>query len=178
MTTVERDAATTAYEDVTYRLDTVAARFTKRYGGTYADWRRECDWLYLKAFTTHTPDRSAFETWVEWKCWKGLLEVLRTKCGRDNRLPRVYPDLEKTAATPLPASFDLEALLDSLSDDAKAVVRVTLAPPIAVKRLVRNRGPKTPQTTRLALIDFLKDSGWALGRILKSFSEIRSALSD
>ncbi len=64
----------------------------------------------------------------------------------------------------------LVRILDSLSDDAKGVVRLVLDPPEEPKRA------KTPSQWRGHLARILKEMGWTSARIAQAFTEIGNSI--
>ena len=165
-------AVSETYLDVEKLIFHTVHRFVKAYGGDFDEYRSDANLAYMDAYQTYHRSKGTFEAWVRFKVWKRLLEVLRTKIGRNNRLPRVEADLEAMPVHAEPNPFWLSDFLAELSDDARAVVELILDSPQSIEQSIRKRGGDTPHNIKAAVKEFLKDVGWAAGQVTDSFLEI------
>jgi hypothetical protein len=156
--------------------------FQRRYGGDFEDLFGEAQLAFMKAYTSFDPNPQHgngnyhIGGWVKFVIWNRLKDALAIKIRHDDRLKRVglpnqgaeeffneanFGSLEDTPG------FSLDKLLGEVSAEAADVIRYALSAP----------QPSQPYQKQLALVRLLQELGWAGQQILKSFQEIREALS-
>jgi len=162
--------------------------FHDRYGGEWEDWEAEAQLCFTSAYRTWSPERAKLTTWVYWAVWNGLRDVVRKKYQSEQRLPTnpesvVFGGNEDSGGLAnfpdrFHLQFDKESLLEKVSDDASLVIDLVLEPPVDVLLTARQRGGElNPKNLKRAVIEYLKDVGWATERVLESFTEIAEALN-
>lgn len=167
-----RTAADMTFRDTEGWVIQTVRDFTRRYGGEYEEWLSEAYVLFMEAYKQHDQHRSRFTVWVRNYIWNHLFNLWQKGVGRNNRLPRVYEDLDKIAARE--ETFYVSEWLEELTDDAREAASVVLED-IPDFRLAL-QGRLAPHYMKLALREVLKDFGWTASRICESFLEIREAL--
>ena len=170
MTTV---TITDDYQSVRPLLYQLCRRFHARHGGEWDELVSEANECFTVAWHSYQPAKGKLTTWVHWKVWHGLLEGHRSRAKQHSR--RIDLDM---ARLPSRKRFDLHELVQEVSDDAAAVIELTVGTPMELLLECRclQRKPKA-SSVRAALVDFLLDTGWSAARILETFREIREVLS-
>ena len=167
-TTIATDAMETTYRDVEHLIYNTIHRFIKRYGGDFEHLKSVCLMAYTNAYHEYDDTRASFVTKVSWNCWKDMLEDLRRTIRRNGKV--TYKSFKGDEISfREPRFLDL---LDSLSTDAKQVVKLVTETPRGLIDAL-SADSKTPRSCIRA---YLKGLGWTASRITESFSEIRKAL--
>ncbi len=164
-------AETETYRDLERLVNKLCWWAVEHLGGDYSDYESAADQAYTKAVQTHDPARGQITTHVWWCVRNRLLSVAATERRHRERC-RTDLDLDR-----LPArgkTFDLEALLLDLSEDARTVVRLVVDTPGDLARLCRMRRVDWMQQ---ALGRALRNMGWTIGRVVESFDEVKEALA-
>jgi hypothetical protein len=170
------DAVTETYHDVEGLLDQIAWRFIRRYGGEYNEIRSEANIHFLAAYSRFDSSEGEFKSWVNRRVFLCLLETLRKKIMRNNRLPRTDADPDSLVVNT--SSFIALDFLDELSEDARTIVSLVLEGSMDVNLATYERGGDNPKPhhIRWAIWEVCKDFGWTFNRMKESFQEIREAL--
>ena len=158
-------------------LRRIVWRHQQRYGGDHEELLAEAQYHYVLACKKYSPQdsNSSLEGWVSWFVPKQLLQSVRTERRHSKLLSRKELPMDSLNAC---KRFDLHALLADLSEDAQAIVQLTVGPHLSSLVGCKNKNwqPKAMHQ-RAALIRFLGRIGWTLRRIQDTFQEIREALS-
>lgn len=170
------EAFAVTFQDAAPTIMDTCLDFARKYGGEVDEYFSVGCMTFVKAYLGDTFDhtKSSFKTWIRTKVWFQLLDDMRTRLGRNNRLPRVDADLDKHPTQE--GSFDLDEFLETLSEDAQTVIQLVVDTPPAFALEVYVRGEFTPGNVLRSLRIFLRDLGWASARIVEAFEEVRQAL--
>lgn len=172
-----------AYEDHVRLVHYLALRHQRAHGGQLEDLLSEAHEHFVAACHTYQHNLGAMSTWLTWRIRGGLLSTARKLASEARRLPRItLPPTEADAEDGLECvtatggavnGWRLIDLLDSLSDDARYVVRVVLQQSSGFRLLLRIEGSRQ---VRNVLRDYLKDHGWTRERIDTAFQSLEEAL--
>lgn len=180
-TTGHQVAAAETYLDVEKLLHNVVWKFQRRYGGCHEELMAEANYCFMERYRNADPVYGAkWTTWLTRKLWYALLDYMNRKMRYCAKFPKGSQKDNEYSLQHLKSreSFDKDGFLDELSEDARLVATLALEPPPDV--LINSQeGYKTENGCKIemALIEFLRDLGWATKRIFESFEEIRKALS-
>lgn len=156
------------YQQVRDEIIKTVCLFKRRYGGNVAEMQSAANEYFVQACLDHDPRKTPFKQYVRWKVWYGLLKEWERNKDFRNCCQLWDQDLH---ARP---QFSLRALLVEVSQDAAAVIRLVIEPPLEVIILAKKRG--WPKDLREALVTYLSGHGWDQSRIENSFREIGEAL--
>ncbi len=156
-----------ALEGMQGLLRQIVGQCHHKYGGDRQELLSAAYEAFVKAHQTYEEGREAtLITWVRFHVWRGLLELQRIR-------PMIYsPHLSQRPD--LRHHFDIARFLNELSQEAREVISLVLAPPLEV--MVGSERQQRGSQIRKALIRFLKQTGWCSRRINETFNEIREAL--
>lgn len=114
-----------------------------------------------------------FTTLAGNKARNRVLDLMRRQMSRPRTvdISLLGDSVPERSQTP---PFDLDD--KSMSEDARAVVRLVLSRPLSIEVNLAELGPESPANWRQALRDFLSDLGWSVGKIKDVFEEIKGAL--
>jgi DNA-directed RNA polymerase specialized sigma24 family protein len=164
------------WEDVRPIMLSYAKKFQTQYGGRWDDWVSLGHEIYMKAYTRWKPTGGTkFTTWFAFFLSKLYMERVRRDAMQSARHKRVNADVD--AFIKPSRSFDIEAFINDLSEDARMVTMMVLCND---ERLgLRAKRSRTPEHERVLteLISVLHDIGWEETRIFDTFDEVSSALS-
>ena len=167
------DSVNSTYSDVENMLRKMAWKITKKYGGDWEEYFSAANEGFAEAYASYKPDKgTSFSTWVYWKVLgsmqraipSGKIERQTVKTGLDVDFT-IFADNK---------SFNLSMFLFELSEDAKIVVGVLLDNPFDLVQMKLSE--ETVSCMKSGLVCQLREAGWAVSRILDTFSELRSAL--
>lgn len=196
-TPLNRSAIASTHVDVEKMLFKLAWGAQHRWGGEWDEWESSAAVGYLIAFRSFDPGRGAsFITW----CWWSVVYQLRAhqerRCRNRLRTNTLHDhedddrDNINAAAIPdRPKSF-LALLVEDLSEDARTIVQLVVDTPGELVELLRQqdhtkktgispeaRSRRMKVRRKRVLVDYLKRSGWSLGRIVSGFDEIQEAIA-
>ncbi len=168
------------YQETEKEVFKLAHAFQNKYGGEWDEICQEARLAFAKAYHSYQwkpegkSNGAKFSTWL-WHCvWGHLLTGLRPRIKDYKNTHHGEVDFGNFAA---PSKFDGLAFAQDLSPDAQTVVQLTLDPPPVIKLdLNGKRGLNDPAKLSDAVVEYLKELGWAGKRILESFREIGDAL--
>lgn len=126
---------------------------------------------FVEACHTHNPAKSKLSTWVHWGVWYSLQNYTNDEAKWYNVKRELVGDHKDKDPT-----FDPVKFCSNLSKDASTIIRLVLEPPPDITVEARELHHRPERAMRGAVIEFLRDIGWALSRIAESFSEIKQAL--
>lgn len=176
-TALDAYAIDCTYDDVRGLIIDTACKFRDAYGGDLDELIGEAELIFVQRYRRREPGKGTFENWIRYKIWNGLLDEARKIAKRRVRAPMELADLDAVAAREPAPPWALAEFLGALGEDAAYVAGLALDPPIDVRLSAAQRhGEQNPRSIRLAVAEFLKDMGWAAGRIAESFNEIREVL--
>lgn len=158
------------YNSVGNLLHTVCHKFRrkyKRFKFSHDDLFSEATLVFLKCYEDWDEDKALFSTWLHYKVWKGLLELLR-------KPKRVTESLSDVANSP--STFRVLEWMEGLSRETKTVALLVFDTPKQIEQALMRRGRDTPFDMRIAIKSFLRDIDWSSKEILRSFQEIRESL--
>jgi hypothetical protein len=186
------------------RIEKCVRNFARRSGRPEDDLRSDAHAAWVRAHLSYDPNSGDYAAWVGIVVWRELQEEARRRFLKptarrwgeragvvravttQGKSPDLPPDWEPNHTLSYtgnrwqlyrePPAFDLDRILFEVSPDAATVIRLALDHP---DELAPGAGeePK-PNAHRSLLVSYLIDLGWAVERILESFSEIRDLLSD
>jgi hypothetical protein len=130
---------------------------------------------FMQAYESYRPEKGEFLRWVAVKVENRLKDHLREVINQKKHKEVVDFDFELVPERD-PELFDLDSLLNRMSEDAGEVVKQALKPPSDVKLTLAQLGAETPANYRQALREFFGYTGWSERRVRKTFMEIRSKL--
>lgn len=170
------DAAETTFHDVDLLIKKTVHQFCERYNCNFEEYHSETNPMFMIAYTRWGEKRfkgtsSSFPSYVRWVVWHGLLEMLRKKMRRGDKVVcmDLHPDWAPVQYAPL---LDF---MDELSEDAKEVVQLTLETPKGIAKVMREKGG-TPHAVKTVLREYLVCLGWTGEQVLSAFEEIADAL--
>lgn len=172
------DPIDVTYHDVEKLVHSLLHKYHRKHGGDYNSLLSEAALWFMNAYATFDRNKkTSFSTWVFIKVSMGL----RTLTRQQIRLSKKEEGLIRLDINLLPpkskkSNFHLGRFYQSLSKDAKSVVRLVIATPLDIKGDLLIRGRETPHTWRLAIWKYLKLIGWKKERIRAAFSEIQTIL--
>lgn len=158
-----RAAMETTFEDVKRLVYHTAYRFHRRYGGDLQEHIMLAEELFVRAYNSHDPKKSAITTWVRRHVFGGLFDEMRFRAQRNARLKQVPIDLDRQHCKDA-VCFDFNAYTANMSDDGRMVVLVTLT----------NGHEDNPRTYIRNLLSRL---GWRRDRINAAFQEVTERLN-
>lgn len=129
-------------------------------------------YYYVLARTDHDPARGPLDKRLSYMIHTRLTDRRKAEIRHRKRF-QWHHDVSRHAAK---SSFDLQALLAEISEDAREVIALVLEPPIEITTSMAEKANVT--TKRNALKSLLRDMGWSITRIGEVFQEIREALKD
>ena len=145
--------------------------FQLRFGGDWWELLSEANLAYAHAAKSYDPAyRTKFVTWVGRCIFDRFQEVLRQRGKAAARQTVYVEDLENN--TPDRRRFDLDAAAREVSADAGTIINYVMTTDEA-----RN-GQRclTAKSWRARIVEHFCDLGWAAGRVLEAFGEIREIL--
>ncbi len=157
------------YEHMEERLTYLLLRFRQRYGGDLEELRSEAYVHLVRAWQSYREGIGSRTYWLCQQVWRGLQNTQRKQARRSacvcmQSLPRDHPQQQR---------FCMQSLLSEVSDDARAILSLTIGPHL--DRLIHRKASTDNQ--RRALVKFLLQTGWTAKQIASTFQEIREALS-
>lgn len=159
------------YKEVASKIDNVACKFWKCYGGDLEYLKAEARFHFIKAYGNYALEwETPFENYVSFYVWKQLLETTRTEAKRKARLGRRHDAYEIDIASQ--SNTLVENLVQELSDDARYVVRLITSPD-GLPDVLQS---KNYLGVRKNLKKFLITEGWTTNRVDHVFQEIGDAL--
>ncbi len=169
-------ACTETYLAVLKVIRHTCSKFVRQNGGDVDDAISIANEAFIRAYNKDDFDgtKSSFATWIRSKVWYALLDEMRTRVGRTNRMPRVHINLDRVETEG--PGFDTEGFLGTLSEDARIVAEMVLRDSVPLNLEVYGRGEYTPGNVVRGLKTVLKELGWSMDRITGSFEEIRTAV--
>lgn len=195
------DALDVTYQDVELLVHNTTWEFLRKYRDqcalNFEEVSEEAQFQFVRAYWRYTPDRGSFTNYVRFLIWHELLEWLRRRVSSAIRHPKVdsVEPRQDDEGVPVSAGYDnreckqiacgvycktsgstfrLMEFVQDLSDDAKAVVDITLRCPLDISYVLPEK--PTPAHWRAAIAEFLGDLGWEPSRIQETFIEIGEAL--
>lgn len=175
--TLERDQMTEAYVDVADAMAKIARKFCQRYGEQYEEVKGEVHDIFIYAYTTYKIGKGPFESYCRFVTWKRLLELTRRNVYRHNRLARARRYNLDLVPQQGGGEWFVD-FLDSLSEDAQQVARITMEAPPDIRMNVAQRGKNSkPRNVRAAIREYLIDCGWSRCRVTEAFEELSSMLN-
>lgn len=189
------------YHDMVKLLHHTIHLFIKQYGVLegYQELASIADEIFLLAHRSHDPDKGEYSKRIRYKVWNGLVDHVRKLSWRSNLHRQHNVDfrahdrgidtfdlgegyvltknettlkLERAVYRDWRNEMFLVQMLDSLSDDAKGVVRLVLDPPEGTEP----KRARTPSQWKGFLSRTLKEMGWGTVRIAEAFAEISRAI--
>lgn len=156
-----------AYSDLKNLIYKLTHNFQRRYGGDFDELLSEAHMHFLRACDNYDPERGA-------KLITVVYHYVRNGLNRSRQKPRVLrgapPSIrrENVQLERIPdhqRQRGLVRLQEELSEDAQAIVRLTLT--------VNGQQIKHK---RRQIVDFLCEYGWCAREVVRSFREIREVL--
>lgn len=159
-----------AYRLIRPRLEMIVRRFHASHGGDLEDMQGEAVLKFLELYRKGEYDRTkgSFEYYIEYYVRKMLLESLRTRLGRNNRLPRVEEDLDSRGREDSMFYVDLACA----DPDVQQVVGVVLNTP----RLVNSKTKKQNHEQYIEGFIQRQFPHWRPSRVRSSIRTIRRML--
>lgn len=168
-------AISETYLDAQQLMKDTVNKFKWRYGGNEEDLLSEANQVFMRAWANHNPACGKFLPWLRYEIWHNLLSTARNIAKKAERLQRQYQNLDTVVQV---ERFNMDAFVGDLSKDAAMIAKLVVEPPIDVMLTAAQfKGMKNPFSVRAAIVEYLKDFGWAMSRITRSFNEITEALS-
>lgn len=182
---LRQDCLTEAYYDVQnliydicHRFQRKYHRYTKRAAIQFESYDKElfeelvaeANLQFIKAFDKYDGTSSKLSSWVRHRVPLCLLEGLRRHLHRNDLCPKVETDLTILANQ---SRFDLGRIAFELSEDAGVIIKLlTEDNPEFTRRLGQRT---TRKRYRKEIKKYLRESGWSLERVKKSFKELAGA---
>lgn len=162
------------WSQLSQQMQALVRKHQRHYGGDLEELLSEAYYHSALALALHDPARCPLSAWVGYYVQKQLLESSRKQAWRKQLAAQEEIDMGEVPARKL---FDLHAFLTELSEDAQAIVKLTVGPHLhmLLKHKEKSKQPK-PVQHKAALLQFLHSLGWSLTRIQETFAEIREAL--
>ena len=179
--TLRKDALTETYEDVRGLIFETCWKFQKGHGGDIEELIAEANKLFVLAYDSYDNKKSQFTTWLVSSIKNGLKRFVQTEWRQSHpSLSRVkehnpYQEYEYTE------SFSVLELLDEMEKDAHIIMQLFLDTPreLFVSAVSSDGKPKHIQVCmRKRLRNRLRQMGWTIRRITKSFDEIAQVIQN
>jgi hypothetical protein len=154
------------YEPYAALVHCCARAHQRRFGGDLEEHVADGWYHLVMGLARFTGQSRTLAGFLRWHIRQELAEQERRQHRRARLLPRVALDPE---ALPAPASFCLHRFLKELSEDAAALVALTVGPHLETLQHSRHK--------RHALTGILQKLGWSRSKIQDVFQEIRKALA-
>lgn len=176
-------SVTARYHSVKPLIRTIAKRFKLRFGGDLDEIIAEANLIFLEyapLFDKHRMRRDGtstvpFAQYIAYFIWKRLEYPYRREARRKKKLKR--HKLTEPMLGVTDQEFDVYEWAKTLSEEAAFVVKAVVEVPIDLRACLLQRRIKEPgYLFRCALREYLRDLGWSLDEILKSFQEIKESL--
>ena len=169
-----RAAIAVDYEHSLPQIEQLARRFFIRFRVSVDELMADANLIFMQMYGDHRfGDSTKWETRVHQWMWMTWLDIHRPNFTRNGK--HEYAELTSLPTGARPVDEDpIGELLALLSEDAAVVVDLTLCPPKELFDAAEKRGGE-PRNYRACLRQYLKDLGWAAGRIRDAFDEIRTA---
>ena len=175
---------TQLFEESRELCDRTIRGFIKRHGGDYDDYASRSNDLFLDAYETYYVTDAAnyvarrqlttWDTWLRRWWWSGFADMVRSVARRKVRVTCCELNPNALTYTDEP-EFELATFMGELSEDARAVVGLSLAPPPELASVAAGKGG-SPRNFRSTLRQHLRAVGWAAERITETFDEIGTVL--
>lgn len=139
---------------------------------------------YVKAYHNFLPEKAKFTTHIGFRVSMAIISELK-KLGKRQRT-LTFSELdetgknqiqEKLSVKPQPIEKGLPNWTDSLSEDAKMVVKLSLDPPRDITCLMEMRKTDRINSYRSCIKEHLGFLGWSKFKISKVFKEIGDAIN-
>jgi DNA-directed RNA polymerase specialized sigma24 family protein len=181
--TISQDTATAAYEEVKDAIVKTVRGFIRRHGGDFDDLMGEAHIAFMQGLaawegraTNGRAIAATFEVEIKRWVWYCLFDNYRTRTQHRRAKKTVIANDEFIElAADNTAEFSLMEFADGLSEDARAVLRLTLDTPQELIHAALARGG-SPLNFRKIIRMHFEEAGWAAKRISLSFEEIAEAL--
>lgn len=173
LSVLARDAMAETFSDLRGVIEGLAVKTALKYRMDIDEMKSLAYEGFVEAFGTFDPKKGTFRTHACQKVWSKLQEYHRTFMRRIVLTKQKEYDLSLIQDN-LDDSWFID-FLDSLSDDAKIVAKLTIDSPKDIIHVIVTKGD-SPAIRRSAIREYLKDIGWTAARIAESINEIGDAL--
>lgn len=154
-------SAAASYPEVEGLAKWLVGKFRRRYGGDYDELISACHLAYCRAVHRFDPGKGVkFATYFSRAAVLNMKNVIRTELRK--RRCRLSPTKFLCGIPDYRSQFDLNGLLENLSEDAATVLRLTLD--------LEGRGG------RKGLRKALQGMGWAAARCREAIREVWEVL--
>lgn len=168
------DAIATTLKDVEKLLFLTISRMRKQYQLDFDEMLSAAYLGFTEAFHSYSNDKGEFTTWVAFKATKAIQTLLRKEIKRTSQ--PVTSEIELTLIAYKESFWDIDEWMETLSEEARMVAQLALAPPSDIKATLAQLKYKTPANWRYAIRDYLNDCGWVEDKVKRVFQEIHEAL--
>ena len=172
---LRKDTLTETYIDIEGYILAATWKFWNLYGGDIEDLKGQASLIFIRAFDNYNPDKGAkLESWVTFKILKGLIDYMKKGNGY-----KPHIQIDDVFVGTYPASnenFSVMELLDEMKQDAHIVLRLFFEIPNDIMVNILNKKKRTDHTqaaVRNHLQNRLRQLGWSMKRIRKTFEEIK-----
>lgn len=161
-----------AYQSVEGILNHLCRQFLRKYGGTFDDWKREANYGFVQVCEQYTEGAGKFSGFVFATVRSRLLDFVRRESRyreKNQQSEWVYNRTEELCAV-----FDLDGLLEKLTDGAKTLVMLVLSAP--EWDINGHRGSRGVNRLPLNLRKNLAEHGWSETKIRETYKEVEAVL--
>ena len=187
---LRKEILTATYEDMQNLIFETAWKHWRRHGGDIEDLVGQANLSFIRAVDSHDESKSELTTWIV-VC---INQDLRNYMVREYRQTHISIIDEKIKRSHLSVSDEGEhldiqdsyntisvmELLDEMEKDAHTILQLFLETPKEVIMNVLEEGKHMNHLQgymRRRLRNRLRQMGWTINRIKKSFNEIKAAIS-
>ena len=176
--TLREEILTETYGDMQKLIFGIVWKFWRIYGGDLDDLTGQANLIFITAFDSYDPSKSKLTTWLTTKIKWGLLDYMKegnvyeSHVSIDDEFVEIYPVVKE--------DISVIELLDEMDQDAHTILQLFLDIPrdIMVNILNEHCRVKDVQANlRNRLLHRLRQMGWNLKRIRKTFEEIKNVTS-
>ncbi len=182
---LRKDILTETYKDMQGLIFETCWRYWKQHGGNIDDLIGQANLSFIRAVDSHNETQSKLTTWIV-VCIKNDLRNYMIKEYKHTHIASIDDEdvYDYQNITTPNNSFSVIELLDEMEKDAHIILQLFLETPKEVidnvlvegKQMNRiQRHMKSSMKKRLR--NRLRQMGWTLQRIAKSFNDIKEAIS-
>jgi len=177
--TAEQHATAEANYDL-YKglLDKTVRGFVNKYGGRYEDLRQDAETIFVQSHTYGPAPGLTMASHIRSCVWMRLIDQHRTTLRREKR----HTGFEAATLCGLEdTSKDrVRGLVADLTEDAATLLKLFTDTPAELKEIVNDGrvSNKKCATVRLAFQNYLREKGWDISRVYRSFESLKEVVSE
>lgn len=160
------------YEDSLPFITRLAHRFAIRNHVNVDDLIADANLIFIKAYTDPKWETCgmSWQGYLHQWLWMSWLDIYRPVFTRNGRHEFVE---DLTVVADAYTTFDVDGLVESLTEDAAFVCKLVFDMPAEVRKAAEARGGEH-RNYKSCVRQHLREMGWVASRITEAFDEIRS----